>query len=85
MRRFGLVLSLVALVLTRLVALGPTAGTRAQDATPLAGGLPLEIAPGVTADLLPTSQDPPSLYRIRFAPGVTYEIEPVPRDRPRLW
>jgi hypothetical protein len=77
-RRFGLVLSLIALVLAGLVALGATAGTRAQDATPLAGGLPFEIAPGVTTDLLPTSQDSPSLYRIRFAPGVTYEVEPTP-------
>ena len=85
MRRFGLVLSPGCACADWSGRAGPTAGTRAQDATPLAGGLPFEIAPGVTADLLPTSQDPPSLYRIRFAPGVTYEIEPVPRDRPRLW
>jgi quercetin dioxygenase-like cupin family protein len=78
MRPFGLVLSVIAFVLLSLVALGSTVTTRAQEATPLAGGLPFEIAPGVTADILPASEDPPSLYRIRFAPGVVYELEVSP-------
>jgi hypothetical protein len=78
MRRFGLLLSVIAFVLMGLVALGSTTTTRAQEATPLAGGLPFEIAPGVTADILPTSDDPPSLYRVRFAPGVIYELEVSP-------
>jgi hypothetical protein len=78
MHRFGLLVSVVAVMLLGLVALGLTSTTRAQDATSLAGDLPFEIAPGVSADILPPSEDPPSLYRVRFAPGVTYELEPLP-------
>ena len=67
------VLSLVALLLAGIVAVsGLAPGARAQDASPPPGGF--EIAPGVTAEILPTLQDPPSLYRLQFAPGVTYEI-----------
>ena len=77
-RHYGFVLSVIAMVLLGLVGLGSTGATWAQEATPLAGGLPFELAPGVTADILPTSKDPPSLYRIRFAPGVVYELEVSP-------
>jgi hypothetical protein len=31
----------------------------------------VEIAPGITFELLPASEDPPSLYRLRIAPGAT--------------
>ena len=48
--------------------LGPVS-TRAQESTPAAETIAVEIAPGVTFDLMPASEDPPSLYRLRFAPG----------------
>jgi hypothetical protein len=73
-----LLLAIVAIALLGLIGIDPTAATRAQDATPLAGGLGLEIAPGVTAGLIPTREDAPPLFRIRFAPGVSYEEEPAP-------
>lgn len=73
MTRVFSVLSLVALLLVGIVTVsGLAPGAGAQDATPPPGGF--EIAPGVTAEILPTLQDPPSLYRIQFAPGVTYEV-----------
>jgi hypothetical protein len=50
--------------------LGPVS-TRAQESTPVAETIGVEIAPGVTFDLMPASEDPPSLYRLRFAPGAT--------------
>jgi len=78
MRRVALFMSLVAVTMLGVVLLTPTRTTHAQDATPLAGDLPFAIAPGVTADLLPTLEDPPSLYRVRFAPGVIYDLEPQP-------
>ena len=78
MRRFGQLLSLTAIVLVGFATLGPAVTTRAQEATPLAGALPFEIAPGVSADILPTSVDPPSLYRVRFAPGTVYDLEASP-------
>jgi hypothetical protein len=40
--------------------------TSAQESTPATG---VEISPGVTFELMPASEDPPSLYRLRFAPG----------------
>ena len=45
--------------------------TRAQESTPTAGATGVEIAPGVTFELLPSSEDPPTLYRLRLAPGVS--------------
>jgi hypothetical protein len=45
--------------------------TRAQESTPTAGTTGVEIAPGVTFELLPSSEDPPTLYRLRLAPGVS--------------
>lgn len=77
-RRFGVLLFMIIIMLLGLVALGPTAATRGQDATPLAGGLAFEIASGVTASILPTSEDPPFLYRVRFAPGAVYELDVSP-------
>lgn len=72
MRHGRWVVSMVAVVLLVLVSVAGLAfNAGAQDATPPAG---FEIAPGVMAEVLPTSQDPPSLYRLHFAPGVTYEI-----------
>ena len=50
--------------------LGPLS-TRAQEGTPTAGATGVEIAPGVTFELLPSSEDPPTLYRLRLAPGVS--------------
>jgi hypothetical protein len=47
------------------------ASTYAQQSTPTAEATGVEIAPGVTFELLPASEDPPSLYRLRFAPGAT--------------
>ena len=49
--------------------LGPVP-TGAQESTPVAT-TGVEIAPGVTFELMPASEDPPSLYRLRFAPGAT--------------
>src|SRR5215213_6653137 len=51
-------------------ALGPVS-TRAQESTPAAGQTGVEIAPGVTFELLPSSEDPPTLYRLRIAPDAT--------------
>ena len=86
MRPFGLVLSLVALMLLGPIGLGPTATTRAQEGTPVVEEeveevveeFGFEIAPGVTAGILPVSDDPPSLYWVRFAPGVSYTLEEDP-------
>ncbi|MDQ3513167.1 MAG: hypothetical protein M3462_05795 [Chloroflexota bacterium] len=77
MRRFTSLVCVVAVLVVGLVALsGLVPGARAHDATPPPGGF--EIAPGVTAELLPTADDPPSLYRLRFAAGVTYPFEGDP-------
>jgi hypothetical protein len=50
--------------------------TRAQESTPMASTptaeMPgVEISPGVTFELLPASENPPSLYRLRVAPAST--------------
>jgi hypothetical protein len=45
--------------------------TRAQESTPQAETTGVEISPGVTFELMPASEDPPSLYRLRLAPGAT--------------
>ena len=49
--------------------LGPDS-TRAQESTP-AVTTGVEVAPGVTFELMPASDVPPSLYRLRFAPDAT--------------
>ena len=67
----GLIVVLVAaLVAFTCAVLGPVS-TDAQESTPAAETTGVEIAPGVTFDLVPASEDPPSLYRLRFAPGAT--------------
>ena len=45
--------------------------TLAQESTPTSGMTGVEISPGVTFELLPSSEDPPTLYRLRLAPGVS--------------
>lgn len=50
--------------------LGPLS-TGAQESTPGADMIGVEIAPGVTFELVASSEDPPSLYRLRVAPGAT--------------
>jgi hypothetical protein len=50
--------------------LGPDS-TRAQQSTPTAEATGEEISPGVTFELLPSSEVPPTLYRLRLAPGAT--------------
>jgi hypothetical protein len=69
MRRFHVLLSIVAVVLLGILAFGPTLGTRAQQGTPPAEGM--EFAPGVLAYALAFAegQEEPSLYRVTFAPG----------------
>jgi hypothetical protein len=47
------------------------ASTYAQQSTPTAEATGVEIAPGITFELLPSSEDPPTLYRLRLAPGAT--------------
>ena len=53
-------------------------GASAQDATPFAGELGLELGPGMTAGLIPAREDAPALFRIRFAPDAAYDEEPAP-------
>src|SRR5688500_3314841 len=65
-RRETVVLIAIAALLGILAPLDPA---RAQEATPPASAEDTEVAPGVTFTLLPTSEDPPSLYRLEFAPG----------------
>jgi hypothetical protein len=70
MRRCAIVILVAGLMMLTSGTLGPVS-TRAQESTPAAEVLGVEVAPGVTFDLLPSSEDPPSLYRLRFAPGAT--------------
>jgi len=67
----------IALVLFGMVSVGGLVlSAGAQDATPPISGF--EIAPGVTGEILPTSEDPPSLYRLHFAPDVTFPFSDDP-------
>ncbi len=61
-----------------LAAFSPLTGTRAQESTPVVTSFEFEIAPGVTASILPVPEDPPSLYRLRFDAGVTYPFSGNP-------
>jgi hypothetical protein len=45
--------------------------TRAQESTPVVEATGIDVAPGVTFELVSASEDPPSLYRLRLAPGAT--------------
>ncbi len=70
MGRCGIVILIAGLTTLGCGMLGPFS-TWAQESTPAAETIGVEIAPGVTFDLLPSSEDPPSLYRLRFAPGAS--------------
>ena len=70
MNRCAIAVLVSGLLMLTCGSLSPVA-TRAQQSTPTAGAAGLEIAPGVTFELLPSSQDPPTLYRLRLAPGVS--------------
>jgi hypothetical protein len=70
MSRCTIVILITILMTFTCGVLGP-ASTSAQDNTPAAETTGVEISPGVTFELMPASEDPPSLYRLRFAPGAT--------------
>jgi hypothetical protein len=70
MGRFATVILISGLITLTWGMLGPLSA-RAQESTPTAATTGVEVAPGVTFDLLPASEDPPTLYRLRFAPGAT--------------
>jgi hypothetical protein len=70
MGRYATIILISGLITLTCGMLGlPSA--RAQESTPTAATTGVEVAPGVTFDLLPASEDPPTLYRLRFAPGST--------------
>jgi hypothetical protein len=70
MARWVIVILVAGLMMLTCGMVGPVS-TWAQESTPAAATIGVEIAPGVTFDLMPASEDPPSLYRLRFAPGAT--------------
>ena len=70
MGRRAIVILICGLITVTCGVLGLPA-TRAQESTPAAVTTGVEVAPGVTFELMPASEDPPSLYRLRFAPGAT--------------
>src|SRR5215210_3252337 len=70
MGRYVIVILICGLITLTGGMLGPVS-TPAQASTPVAEATGVEIAPGVTFELMPASEDPPSLYRLRFAPGAT--------------
>jgi hypothetical protein len=70
----GLIVVFISSLMTLTCGvLGPVS-INAQESTPQAGATGVEVAPGVTFDLVPASEDPPSLYRLRFAPGATLDF-----------
>jgi hypothetical protein len=70
MGRCAIVILIAGILTFTCGMLGPVS-TGAQESTPAAETTGVEIAPGVTFDLLPSTEDPPSLYRLRFAPGAS--------------
>jgi hypothetical protein len=70
MGRYAIVILITGFIALTCGTLGPVS-TRAQESTPSAGTTGVEVAPGVTFELMPASEDPPTLYRLRFAPGAT--------------
>ena len=70
MGRYVIVILICGLITLTGGMLGPVS-TPAQASTPVAEATGVEVAPGVTFELMPASEDPPSLYRLRFAPGAT--------------
>src|SRR5437868_2887881 len=71
MSRGMIVALVVSLTIVMGSALSPGAPAGAQSATPSPQGTPAEVAPGVTFTNLPASDNPPTLYRLRFAPGAS--------------
>src|SRR3712207_8590767 len=67
----GSIVVLVASLMTFMCGVLDPAATSAQESTPQAETTGVEVAPGVTFELVPASEDPPSLYRLRFAPGAS--------------
>jgi hypothetical protein len=65
------IIMLIAGLMTLTCGMLGSVSTGAQESTPTAEAIGVEIGPGVTFDLMPASEDPPSLYRLRFAPGAT--------------
>src|SRR4051812_21386018 len=70
MGRYANVILISGLITLTCGMLGPVS-TRAQASTPVAETTGVEVAPGVTFELMTASEDPPSLYRLHFAPGAT--------------
>ena len=70
MGRYALVILVSGLITVTCGMLG-SVPTRGQESTPMAETTGVEVAPGVTFELMQASEDPPSLYRLRFAPGAT--------------
>ena len=70
MGRYAIVILISGFITLTYGSLDPIS-TRAQESTPAAETTGVEVAPGVTFELMPASEDPPSLYRLRFAPGAT--------------
>lgn len=70
MGRLAIVFLISGLITLTSGSLDPVS-TRAQEGTPAADTTGIEVAPGVTFELMQASEDPPSLYRLRFAPGAT--------------
>ena len=62
---------LICGLLTSMCGTLSPGSTRAQESTPTAEATGEEITPGVTFELLPSSEVPPTLYRLRLAPGAT--------------
>ena len=67
----GLIVVLIAGFMTFTIGLLGLVSTDAQEGTPQVGMIGVEIASGVTFELVPSSEDPPSLYRLRLAPGAS--------------
>lgn len=70
MGRYVIVILISGLITLMCGMQGPVS-TRAQESTPVAATTGVEVAPGVTFELMPAAEDPPTLYRLRFAPGAT--------------
>ena len=70
MGRYAIVILISGLITLICGMVGPLS-TGAQESTPAAETTGVEVATDVTFDLMPASEDPPSLYRLRFAPGAT--------------
>ena len=70
MSRCAIAILISGLLTFTCATFGPDS-TGAQESTPAAEMPGVEISPGVTFELLPASENPPSLYRLRIAPDST--------------